>query len=71
LSDAERLFLELHSNDGDGKIDVVGYSIVERLNRLVDVNDISEDLVKDHSKARFGHRDVPQNDTEQNDNSAE
>ena len=45
LGDAERLFLELHANDGDDKIDVVGYSIFERLQRLVDASAISEDSV--------------------------
>ena len=46
LADAERLFLELHSNDGDGGINVVGYAIVERLSRLIEAGVIAEDLVR-------------------------
>ena len=51
LEDAERLFLEVHSNDVDGKINVVGYSIIERLNRLTEINSISEDLVNNCIKS--------------------
>ncbi len=51
LEDAERLFLEVHSNDVDGKINVVGYSIIERLNRLTEINSISEDLVNNFIKS--------------------
>ncbi len=49
LEDAERLFLEVHSNDVNGKINVVGYSIIERLNRLTEINSISEDLVNNNN----------------------
>ena len=49
LQDAERLFLEIHSNDDDGaEMKVVGYSIIERLNRLIQSNSISEDMVRIH-----------------------
>ncbi len=51
LEDAERLFLEVHSNDVNGKINVVGYSIIERLNRLTEINSISEDLVNNCIKS--------------------
>ena len=51
LEDAERLFLEVHSNDVDGKINVVGYSTIERLNRLTEINSISEDLVNNCIKS--------------------
>ena len=46
LQDAERLFLEIHSNDDEADMKVVGYSIIERLNRLIKSNSISEDTVR-------------------------
>lgn len=44
LQDAERLFLEVHCLDEKEETHVLGYSIIERLSRLIQLSSISEDL---------------------------